>query len=750
MSQTTDPNMGIIPVPKNISPQSGEFVFSNEYAIQFENPEDEKIARVFQNFLKNVHFLDLPVAKNFVKAPKGIIRFSSAEYVGPNPEGYSLTIDPTQINVSGKGAGLFYGLQTLLQLLATHTEAAPKIACVKIDDEPRYRYRGMHLDVSRHMFPVSFIKEYIDLLAEYKLNTFHWHLTDDQGWRIEIKKYPKLTQVGAYRDETIIGHFHDRFPQRFDQKPYGGFYTQDEVKEVVAYAESKFITIIPEIEMPGHSLAALAAYPELGCGPNPGPYQVATKWGIFPEIYCAGKDQTFDFLENVLTEVLALFPGTYIHIGGDEAPKTEWEKCEFCQKRIRDNHLKDEHQLQSYFIERIEKFLNSKGRQIIGWDEILEGGLAPNATVMSWRGTVGGIAAAKQNHNVIMTPDSHLYFDHYQGNGTQEPLTIHGLSTLEKVYSYNPTPEDLALKYQKYIIGVQANVWTEYMNSGKKVEYMILPRMLALSEIAWSMPERKDYKNFSEERVAKHLARIDKTDMLFRVPTAIGAKDTTLIGSEFNLELKPSVKGAKIYYTLDGYNPRASDYLYEKPINIKVPSDDQRIIKTMVMTPTGKTSAVTTTILSNILPLAPQPESPAKSGLLYNYVPGVFNSALQIDTALSESNGITPIIGLSNIKNKARMYGAVFNGYLLVENDGVVVFSTSSDDGSVLKIDGQTIVNNDGRHTGFETSGAINLLKGFHKIQVSYFQLGGQSGLKVFMGEPGKEKAEIPARLLFN
>ncbi|WP_036678723.1 family 20 glycosylhydrolase [Daejeonella oryzae] len=749
-SQTNDPNLGIIPVPKSIKPQTGQFTFSNQYAIQYETESDQKIAQLFHDYLKEVHFLDLVVAKNFIKAPEGIIRFSSAEYKGSNPEGYELSVNPTQINVSGKGAGLFYGLKTLMQLIPKHTQAAPQINSVLIEDEPRYKYRGMHLDVVRHMFPVSFIKKYIDLLAQYKLNSFHWHLTDDQGWRIEIKKYPKLTQVGAYRDQTIIGHFHDRFPQRFDQTQYGGFYTQEEIKDVVKYASEKFITVIPEIEMPGHALAALSAYPELGCGPNPGPYKVAEKWGIFEDIFCAGKESTFSFLEDVLSEVIPLFPGTYIHIGGDEAPKTQWNKCRFCQKRISDNKLKDEHQLQSYFVQRIEKFVNSNGRQIIGWDEILEGGLAPNATVMSWRGTVGGIAAAKLNHNVIMTPDSHVYFDHYQGNAVQEPLTIHGLSTLEKVYNYNPTPENLDPKFQKYILGVQANVWTEYMATSAKVEYMVLPRLLSLSEIAWSAPERKNFKNFNEQRVAKHLGAIDQTDFLYRIPTAIGAMDTTLIGSQFTLDYKLPVEGGKIFYTIDGYNPRATDLLYDKPLNIKVPEDDQRIVKTIVITPSGKTSAVTTTILSNLLPLASASVTTKGAGLNYYYVPGVFNSTDKIDISKSAERGIAPVLNLTKFRNKSRTYGAVFNGYIFIESDGIYKFSTFSDDGSVVMIDGQLVVNNDGKHTGFETSGAVNLLKGYHQIQVSYFQQGGQSNLRVFITEPGKEKAEIPARLLFN
>lgn len=749
-SQSFDPNLGIIPAPKSIQLQEGQFIFSREYAIEFETAEDYKIAMLFHDYMKSVHSLDIPVGKNFIKAPSGVIRFSSAEYKGSNPEGYTLTVSPYQIDVNGKGAGLFYGLQTLIQLFPAEKEAAPKLNCVKIEDEPRYKYRGMHLDVARHMFPVSFIKKYIDLLAQYKLNTFHWHLTDDQGWRLEIKKYPKLTQVGGYRDQTLIGHFHDRFPQRFDGTQYGGFYTQDDVKEVVTYATSKFITVIPEIEMPGHSLAALSAYPELACGSKPGPFKVSEKWGIFPDIYCAGKDETFKFLEDVLDEVITLFPSTYIHIGGDEAPKTQWKTCKYCQKRIRENHLKDEHELQSYFIQRIEKHVNSKGRQIIGWDEILQGGLAPNATVMSWQGVEGGIAAAKQKHNAIMTPGSVMYFDHYQGNPVQEPLAIHGQSTPEKVYNYNPTPADLPADVQKYIIGVQANVWTEYMAEPAKVEYMILPRMYALAEIAWTFPERKNLTNFIEQRMPKHLGLLDQTNTLYRVPTAFGAKDTTMLGSEFTIDLKVPVNGARIFYSIDGYTPRETDLVYEKPLQIRVPENDQRILKTIVITPSGKRSAVTTTILSNTSPLPATTALPQIPGLKYYYIPGIFASTSETDTARAMEKGITQTLNLSKFRNKSRTYGAVFSGYIQITEDGSYRFTTTSDDGSVLSIDDQPVVSNDGKHTGYELTGAVNLQKGFHKFEIRYFQQGGQSDLRVYMAGPGMNRAEIPGNLLFN
>ncbi|WP_423148310.1 family 20 glycosylhydrolase [Rubrolithibacter danxiaensis] len=747
-------SLGIIPAPKSVKVNDGHFVISRESAIEYENASDKQIAELYHDYLKDNYFLDLPVAKNFVKAPKGVIRFSSANYKGSNPEGYTITVTPQHIDVSGKGSGLFYGLQSMMQLLPLEKEAAPKIQCAEITDEPRYKYRGLHLDVGRHMFPVPFIKKYIDLIAQYKLNTFHWHLTEDQGWRIEIKKYPKLTQVGGFRDQTVIGNYHDYSPLQYDGKKYGGYYTQDEVKEVVAYATSKFVTVIPEIELPGHSLSALTAYPELGCGDNPGPYKVAQKWGVFEDIYCAGKEHTFNFLEDVLTEVMALFPSTYIHIGGDEAPKEKWKTCPYCQKRIKDNHLKDEHELQSYFIQRIEKFLNSKGRKIIGWDEILEGGLAPNATVMSWRGIEGGIAAAKQNHDVIMTPGTYVYFDHAEGNTAQEPVTIGGYLPLSTVYSYDPTPESLTPEQQKFVIGVQANLWTEYMQTSSKVEYMLLPRLLALSEIAWTPLNRKDFTNFNEVRVPVHLAKLDRTETLYRVPAPIGISDTTLLGSEFNLSLNAPVKDAKIYYTINGYTPRETDNLYENGIYVKVPEGEKRFLKTIVITPSGKRSAVTTTILSNELPLEPAASTTngLKAGLKYYAVPGVFENALQIDTAQAIDKGVTSSIDFSKFRSKigrGKSFGVIYTGFINIPEDGTYTFTTRSDDGSRLWLDDRLIVNNDMRHAAFEQTSATKLQKGLHRIKIAYFQVNGGE-FKTFMSQPGKTRSVIPVNVLYN
>jgi len=513
-------------------------------------------------------------------------------------EGYSLSIELTGINIMAKNpVGIFHAIQTLSQIIAT-SEEDNSIPCLTIEDEPRFEYRGMHLDVSRHMFPISAIKQYVDIMSQYKFNTLHWHLTDDQGWRIEIKKYPKLIEVGAYRDQTLIGNM-QKSEREFDGIRYGGYYTQEEVKDIVAYAAKRFITIIPEIEMPGHAEAAIAAYPHLACENNKGPFGTVQYFGVFENVFCAGNDATFTFLQDVLDEVIQLFPSKYIHIGGDECPKVKWETCPDCQKRKKKHKLKDEHELQSYFVQRIEKYLNTKGRSIIGWDEILEGGLAPNATVMSWQGTKGGIAAAKQRHDVIMTPVSHLYLDYLQSKSKEEPLTIGGYLPLSQVYSFNPMPDELSPEEQKHIIGVQANIWTEYIDTPNKLFYMMLPRALAVSEIGWTNQKNKNFIDFSEKRLPSHLAELDKKGITFRIPTPIGASDTTLFGSKFKLDFKPSVKGAKVYYTIDGYTPTTLNNFTEGPLEISVPPKATREVKSVVITPSGRRSVVVTTILKN-------------------------------------------------------------------------------------------------------------------------------------------------------
>ena len=488
----------VIPMPERIDIQKGEgFVISKSTKILY-TAGNEKMKR-------NAAFLT-----DYLKENTGILLKSKAAksggkaillktgLVSKNSEAYEIEVSAKGIVIIGASeAGVFYGIQTLRKSIPVAQTKKVKMPAVKISDAPAFAYRGMMLDVSRHFCTVDSVKRWIDMLALHNVNTFHWHLTEDQGWRIEIKKYPRLTEIGSKRTETVIG----RNSGKYDGKPHGGFYTQAEAREIVAYAAERYINVVPEIDMPGHMLGALASYPELGC--TGGPYQVWRQWGVSDDVLCMGNDKTFEFITDVLNEIMDIFPSKYIHIGGDECPKTNWKKCEKCQARITslglkaDEHHSAEERLQSYFISYAEKVVNKKGRRMIGWDEILEGGLAPDATVMSWRGMSGGIAAAKMDHDVIMTPNSHLYFDHYQTKETKtEPLAIGGNSPVEKVYNFDPIPGELNAAQRSRIVGVQANLWTEYVPNFRHAEYMVLPRMAALCEVQWSLAYKKDYENF--------------------------------------------------------------------------------------------------------------------------------------------------------------------------------------------------------------------------------------------------------------
>ncbi|MDZ7772233.1 MAG: beta-N-acetylhexosaminidase [Balneolaceae bacterium] len=509
----------VIPKPVYMERGEGHFRLARGTVIHADitMPSVQGTAEFLKRKLDSATGYDLPLQpwSNRSEAEGSILLSVNADTAAfGGAEGYSLEVSPERIEIEApSSAGLFYGVQTLLQLMPgqiyrTDYTLVPadtewRVPAVSVRDHPRFEYRGMHLDVARHFFPVEFVKRYIDLLAMHKMNRFHWHLTEDQGWRIEIEQYPRLTSVGAWRDSTLVGHAGSGI---WDGERYGGFYTQEEVREVVEYARERHITVIPEIEMPGHASAALAAYPELGCVEGKD-YQVKTTWGVFEDIYCPS-EQTFTFLENVLDEVMELFPSEYIHIGGDEAPKAQWEESELAQQVMAREGLETEEELQSYFIRRIEQYLNGNGRQIIGWDEILEGGLAPNATVMSWRGTEGGIAAARQGNKVVMTPVSHSYLDYYQAPRGSEPLAIGGFNTLRNVYSFEPVPEELTEEEAGYVMGAQANVWTEYMHTGEKVEYMAWPRAAAMAEVVWSPAGRRNWTDFWR-RLQPHFERFD-------------------------------------------------------------------------------------------------------------------------------------------------------------------------------------------------------------------------------------------------
>lgn len=547
----------IIPTPISTIQKEGHFELNNETILYYDSASINS-----KNFLESFllqHYKIKLKTKSYNRDFKVINNSNNTivlhEQAAEN-ETYYLNVEQNKIIIEGSETGVFYGMQSLIQLLPTQI-SNKKIPCLTIFDAPRFSYRGLHLDVARHFFPVSFIKKYIDFLALHKLNTFHWHLTDDQGWRIEIKKYPLLTKIGSIRSQTLIGAYGSN---KYDGKEYAGYYTQAEIKEVIDYASKRYINIIPEIEMPGHSMAALASYPFLGC--TKGPYKVMETWGVADDALCAGNDSTYQFYQNVLDEIISLFPSKTIHIGGDECAKTRWKDCKVCQKKMKEQNLKDEHELQGFFIGEIEKHINKKGKKMIGWDEIMEGGLAPNAAVMSWRGEEGGIAAAKQQHEVVMTPGTPLYFDHTQSIN-EDSVTQGGLNTLKAVYNYNAIPESLMPHETPYILGAQANMWTEYMDNEKKVEYMLFPRIAALSEALWTKLDNKNYNKF-ESKIPTVFARYDLwkinySKAYFDVESHVINND---LGKIF-WQLISKNKLGKIYYKAPNQN--------EKKINEAVP-----------------------------------------------------------------------------------------------------------------------------------------------------------------------------------
>jgi hexosaminidase len=576
---TREGRISIVPLPAHAEIRPGYFEITPGTRIVYsrDNQETSFSGEMLASQLRMATGFPLEWSDDVAAPKSNSIVFDMTKDGDLGPEGYRLEVERKKIHLSANtGAGLFYAVQSLLQLLPPEVMGKSpaigfrwRIPCVVIQDNPRFGWRGMHLDVSRHFFPKEFIKTYIDMLAMHKMNIFHWHLTDDQGWRIEIKKYPLLTQVAAWHVDRSGQDWNSTEPPVAGEKAtYGGFYTQEEIREIVHYAAERHITIVPEIEMPAHTVAALAAYPQFSCTGGPFMVPPASVWPD-KDIFCAGNDDTFEFIQNILSEVIDLFPGKYIHIGGDEADKTEWKKCPKCQARIRDNNLKDESELQSYFIKRIEKFLVSKNRRLIGWDEILEGGLAPEATVMSWRGMEGGIAAAQAEHDVVMTPGSHCYFDFYQGKPESEPRAIGGYTPLSKVYSFEPVPEHLTPQQAKHILGAQANVWTEFISTPEHAQYMTMPRMAAMAEVLWSPKESRQWKAFVPrvERLMRRyeVLKYNYSKSAYLVDIAASPDAST---AKMTVSLSTEMKTPEIHFTLDGSDPTASSTRYKRPFQL--------------------------------------------------------------------------------------------------------------------------------------------------------------------------------------
>ena len=678
-----DPGLNLIPKPVEVRMEAGSLDLGCPWQVEVSQSASKDL---FDLLREELVTLQMPRNKDCLMPMR--IQFTRIQPDTLLPaEWHSIHVAPDGITVTAPSEeGLFRGSRTLIQLLETGRETG-SLPCLSITDWPRFAWRGMHLDACRHFWSVEFTKKYIDLLARYKMNRFHWHLTDDQGWRIEIKKYPKLTEIGAHRAGSQVGPYSRR---EYDSIPYGGFYTQEQIREVVEYAAVRHITVVPEIEMPGHALAALASYPELGC--TGGPYEVQKGWGVFDDVFCAGSDSVFSFMENVLTEVVALFPGEIIHIGGDECPKERWKTCPKCQTRMKTKGLKDEHELQSYFIQRIEKFVNAKGRKVIGWDEILEGGLAPNAAVMSWRGTEGGVAAAKQKHNVVMSPGSHCYFDHYQGDPANEPLAIGGFTTVQKVYSYEPVPAELNAEQARYILGAQGNVWTEYILTPEHVEYMAVPRVLALAEVLWTPKEKRDEKDFirrlEEEFPRLEAMKVNASKSLYQIsirpkqgpkPGTIAVEMISGTGGDFSMtEISPPFDQATAVLSV-----------YSSPVIIDNDRELHGWLQREGLTgPIAKRRFIFNQATARPVTLSTQPNERYNEGGAFTLVDGITALEKRVNTEwLGWREGVTITVDLGSVQDINRIgIGALNETHSWIHLPERVDFSVSTDGKTYLPV----------------------------------------------------------------
>ena len=711
--------INIIPMPQTLVQQDGQFKLADGMVIGASTPEAKTVAEFFADKMMR------STGYKFTVADKGTINLTIDASKEGNYEAYELNVAADGVNVSAKTPqGLFYGMQTFLQLLPAEIESPEKVkgiswtaAAVSVKDEPRFHYRGLMIDPCRHFMPVEAIKKQIDVMAMFKINTLHWHLTEDQGWRIEIKKYPKLTEVGSKR---IDG----------EGTEYGGFYTQEEVKDIVKYAADRFITVVPELEIPGHELAAIAAYPELSCKGEAITPRVI--WGVEDIVMCPGKEEVFKFLEDVIDELVALFPSEYFHIGGDECPKASWKQCPLCQKRITQEGLRGdkkhspEERLQSYVVRRIEKYLATKGKKIIGWDEILEGGVDPTATIMSWRGEDGGIAAASAGHDVIMTPGpGGMYLDHYQGDYKIEPVAIGGYATLEKTYSYNPVPDTLVVQgKEKFVKGVQANIWSEYLYTEDIRSYMTFPRGIALAEIAWTNLDRKDYKDF-ERRINNAYVRLDEHDVKYHIPLPQqpkGSYDYVAFTDKASLEFT-TTRPCKMVYTTDGNEPTAKSTEYTAPINF----DDSGVLKIASVLPSGKMSKVRTiTVEKQELAPATTVEK-TEPGLVMKVTDGMYLDMKAFDAAGKEPIETKVIKDLKELKSYRKtsdsmrgipQYASVAEGYFSVPEDGVYVLSSEYEN---VWVDGKLVIDNGGEVKRFSRRDrGVALQKGLHQFKVVF------------------------------
>jgi len=725
--------VNIIPKPVSVTSGSGPFTLSRTTKIVTDSDGAKRNAELLNAALQQEYGFRLAVTNKKQKKNAIVLNIENLAGHFRSNEEYSLAVGPNVVEIRGDEPAAFYAIQTFIQLLPPKSGENISVDSVQIIDYPRFRYRGMHLDVARHFQPVEFVKKFVDLMSQFKLNTFHWHLTDDQGWRIEIKKYPKLTEIGSKRPETVKER--NLSPYIGDGTPHGGFYTQEQIRDVVAYAKERYINVVPEIELPGHASAALEAYPQLGCKADY-KYKVQTTWGIFKEVFCP-TDETFRFLEDVLDETIKLFPDSpYIHIGGDEVLKDHWKESAFVQELKKKHNLKDEHEVQSYFVQRMEKFINSRGKKIIGWDEILEGGLAPNATVMSWRGMKGGIEAAKAKHDVIMTPTDFVYLDYGQGDPAYEPLNIGSYVPLEKVYSFEPVPPELTPEEAKYIIGAQANIWTEYIKTASHVEYMAFPRMLALAEVAWSRKEDRDFADF-QRRLNAVLPRLDKQGVNYRLLEPGGLRNVVTSDAKATVELQPA-PGTRVHYTTDGSTPDESSPVYSKPIEVALAENEIKTLKTAVVNASGRKSVVYAATVVRGEMREPDATSAVLPGVSFRFVV----SGDTTDVNEKVENGEARSILLNQFASKydlKKPFSISFDGYFRAPQDGVYEFQVESTwDATVVLGGNRTIIDDSGPAASKKRSVVVPLKAGLHKISMRYNHRGGDSNFRFRWGIKGQ------------
>lgn len=713
--------INILPVPAQIDLQQGVYTLTSSTLLSANNAEAEAIAQFFAQRINRSTGFSLAVKQG--EQADGIqLHINPA--LDMHEEGYHLTVTPTHVQLEAKTpAGAFYGMQTLMQLLPAEIESTTPVkniawtvqAC-DIQDQPRFSYRGFHYDPCRHFFSKEELMKLIDMASVFKMNKLHFHLTEDQGWRIEIKKYPKLTEIGSKRIDD-------------DGTEYGGYYTQDDIKEIVAYAQERFIDIIPEIDLPGHMLAAIAAYPNLSCHNDSITPRII--WGIEDIVLCPGKEDMFIFLEDVFAELCALFPSTYFHIGGDESPRNQWENCELCQAKIKELGIKAqpgksaEAQLQAYVTQRMEQMLAKYGKKVIGWDEILEGGISDNATVMSWRGTEGGIAAALLGHDAIMTPSSEgAYLDYYQGDNKIEPVAIGGYFPLNRTYSYEPVADTLnTLGLAHHILGVQGNVWTEYIPTPEILEYRMFPRILAIAETGWSPAAKKDFADFCH-RLDNVSVRMDLHNINYHIPQPEqpggSCNFVAFTGPETSLEFT-TTRPVKMVYTLDGSTPNAQSTVYTQPITVSKNST----LKICALLPSGKTSPVRTITIEKQTLAPATDKSDVKPGLAMRMTYGKYFNSKELEQVKDWQEKI--ITNTSEISHQepttedmrhAKFYSAIAEGYIDVPADGVYYLSSNNEE---VWLDDQLIISNAGevkRFSRHDTSRA--LAKGLHRVKIVF------------------------------